>query len=289
MTRTITAYFDSRTEAQTAADRLTAESLALGNVDIHDSSSATATSTGQDDKGFWASLGDLFVPDEDRHTYEEGFRRGGSMLSVRAEDAEFERVSDILEDAGAVDLDSREAEWRSEGWSGYDANAATPVAGTAGYGATTSDATRDMRTGVSGEARDREDYIPVAEESLRVGKREVDHGRVRIRSYVVETPVEEHVSLRQETVHLDRNPVDRAAAAGDRLFEERSIEAEEHSEEAVVSKEARVVEEVRLSKDVQERDQTVSDTVRRTEVEIEDERTGSTLSDEDRIRTGRSN
>jgi stress response protein YsnF len=62
----------------------------------------------------------------------------------------------------------------------------------------------------------------------------------------------------------------------DEDYRERSIEAEERAEEAVVSKESRVKEELVVNKDVRERTETVSDTVRRTEVEVEDDRTGTT-------------
>ena len=114
--------------------------------------------------------------------------------------------------------------------------------------------------------------IPVVEETLRVGKREVSGGRVRVRSYVVETPVEEQVSLRHETVDVQRRAVDRPVTGGEDLFRDRTIEAVEHDEEAVVSKQARVKEELVIDKDVEQRTQTVSDTVRHTEVEVEDER-----------------
>ena len=118
-----------------------------------------------------------------------------------------------------------------------------------------------------------EERIPVVEERLRVGKRETTHGRVRIRSYVVETPVQEQVTLREERVHVERRPVDRPVGAADNAqFRERTIEATETGEEAVVSKEARVKEEVVVRKEAEERTQTVSDTVRRTEVKVEDER-----------------
>ena len=94
---------------------------------------------------------------------------------------------------------------------------------------------------------------------------------MRVRSYVVETPVEEDVALRGETVHLERTPVDRAVGADD-AFVDRTIEATETAEEAVVSKEARVTEEISLEKVVDTRTETVRDTVRHTEVEVEDER-----------------
>src|SRR5215207_6136302 len=87
---------------------------------------------------------------------------------------------------------------------------------------------------------DREERIPVAEERLNVGKREVNQGRVRVRSYVVETPVQEQVNLRQEHVSVERRPADRAMTGKENLFQERTIEATEKAEQAVVSKQARV-------------------------------------------------
>ena len=130
--------------------------------------------------------------------------------------------------------------------------------------------------------------IPIVEERLRVGKREVEHGRVRIRSYVVETPVQEQVRLREEHVEVERRAVDRPVADADRLFQERTIEAAESAEEAVVAKEARVVEELVVRKEAEERVQTVQDKVRRTEVEVEDERraAGAASTTGDRTATG---
>jgi len=118
----------------------------------------------------------------------------------------------------------------------------------------------------------------VVEERLRVGKRETGHGRVRIRSYVVETPVQEQVTLHEEHVQVERRPVDRPVGASDDVFRDKTIEATETSEEAVVAKEARVKEEVVVRKTAEERTQTVSDKVRQTKVEVDDERgrTGTT-------------
>jgi len=93
---------------------------------------------------------------------------------------------------------------------------------------------------------------------------------VRVRSYAVETPVNEQVTLQQETVHVDRYKVDRAPTPADEnLFAEKTIEATERGEQAVVQKEARVVEEIGIRKDATQRTETVSDKVRRTEVEVE--------------------
>jgi uncharacterized protein (TIGR02271 family) len=119
--------------------------------------------------------------------------------------------------------------------------------------------------------------VPVYEEQLRVGKRDVSHGRVRIRSYVVETPVNEQVRLRSESVQVERKPVDRPVAAGDALFQDRVIEAEERAEEAVVTKDTRVKEELTVRKTTDDRAQDIRDTVRHTEVEIQDDRGGGDL------------
>ena len=115
------------------------------------------------------------------------------------------------------------------------------------------------------------DTIKVLQERLRVGKREVAAGTVRVRSYVVERPVEEQVRLHEERINVRRTPVDRAVTDADTaLFEERTIEARATSEEAVINKEIRVVEEIGIEKQSTERTETVRDTVRETKVELED-------------------
>jgi len=130
--------------------------------------------------------------------------------------------------------------------------------------------------------------IPVAEEELHVGKREVNRGRVRIHSHVVERPVEEKVNLRQEHVQVERRPVEGSATPGaandSDMFRERTVEMEERAEEPVIGKEAQVREELVVHKDVDEKSKTVSDKVRRTEVEVEDERGNRNTGTTDRDR-----
>ena len=109
------------------------------------------------------------------------------------------------------------------------------------------------------------------EEELSVGKRKVASGGVRVTTSVSETPVEETVTLREEEVEVERRPADRklkpeeATAA----FQDKTVEMLGTSEELEVRKEARVVGEVVLGKRVEEHEETVKDTVRRSEVEVE--------------------
>lgn len=280
--QTLTAFFDSRSEATEAVTALVSAGIPRTSIRATPESDNTSYQRSdrssydynKDEGGFFSSLADFIMPDEDRYAYAEGMSRGGVTVSVTTADASQSATAmDVLEEHGAVDMDEREASWKSEGWTGYTsgsttstgANIGSGVTGLSGSAATTRS---DPSRGVGDEV------IPIVEETLRVGKRDVSHGRVRIRSYVVETPVSESVSLREESVHVERRPVDRAVTGDEALFRERTIEAEERSEEAVVSKEARVKEELVIKKDVEQRTETVQDTVRRTEVDVDDERRG---------------
>jgi uncharacterized protein (TIGR02271 family) len=307
--RTITAFFDDRSEADRAVSRLASAGISQDRIRLvpgqqpgTSTSSTSVTSQSEGGGGFWDALSDLFLPDEDRSTYAEGLRRGGYLVTVTASTAEYDRALDILDDEGTVDINERESTWRSEGWTGYTGGSSmsgttgamsgsgssfgstsTTGTGMSGSGSSSTTATRDLGSSDLGRAGT-EEVIPVAEEELRIGKRDVSHGRVRVRSYTVETPVSESVNLREESVHVERRPVDRATTGSEGIFQDRTIEVEERGEEAVVSKEARVREELVINKEVENRSETVSDTVRRTEVEIDDERTGT---DTDRITRSR--
>ena len=88
---------------------------------------------------------------------------------------------------------------------------------------------------------------------------------------MTEIPVEEQVVLRDETIRVDRRPVDQGAVTADTdLFTEQTFEFTETDEEAVVAKEAHIVEEVVVGKEVEERTETIRDTVRRSDVEVEE-------------------
>src|SRR5213078_1501205 len=137
------------------------------------------------------------------------------------------------------------------------------------------DVRRQSSTGTTtaAGAGTQEQVIPVYEEQLKVGKRVVEQGRVRVRVYTVEHPVQEGVTLREERVAVERRPVDRPASGmPGKAFEERTIDVTTHREEPVISKEARVKEEVVVRNEADQRTETVRDTVRRTEVEVEDDR-----------------
>jgi len=113
--------------------------------------------------------------------------------------------------------------------------------------------------------------IPVVQEDLNVGKREVERGGARIRSRIINRPVEESVRLREEHVVVNRRPVNREITDADmKNFQPGEMELTERAEVPIIGKKARVVEEVEVGKNVTEREETVRDTVRSTDVDVEE-------------------
>jgi uncharacterized protein (TIGR02271 family) len=117
--------------------------------------------------------------------------------------------------------------------------------------------------------------VPVVEEQLEVGKRQVSRGGLRINSEIVEEPIEEKVSLREERLIVERRPVFRDATEADLAdFKEGTIEIYETVEEPVIVKRRRVVEEIVIGREARDRTETISETVRRTRVHVEPLETG---------------
>ena len=119
------------------------------------------------------------------------------------------------------------------------------------------------------------EHIPIVEERLEIGKREVELGKVHVRKRVVEDRVGEDVALREERVRIDRSDLNQqiSGADADTLFKDRTIDVTETAEEVVVAKTAFVTGEVTVAKDIDTRVERVDETVRRTEVEIDREPT----------------
>lgn len=216
---------------------------------------------------------DLFGDDDDVGAYSEAVRRGRAVVTVEAEEGRLDQARECLTRSGAIDIDEQVSQWRSEGWTGYDEDGiGVARAQRVGSEGIESRGGAMGGAGVSGENRrtGEQDVLPVVQEELEVGKRRVNGGVVRVVSRVVSRPVSESVDLRSEEAVIERRPVDRPATEADMAaFQERTIEVAESAEKAVVHKTAHVVEEVVVGKQVHHETQSVDDSVRRTEVEVE--------------------
>ncbi|REC93806.1 YsnF/AvaK domain-containing protein [Kushneria indalinina] len=227
---------------------------------------------------FWQRL--FGKSDEDTSDYDRNVEQGATVIAVRAPIADIDRIEEILERHDPVDIDEQSGHRpdNTPGTAGAmgAGTAGAMGAGTAGaMGAGTAPgvAPGGADTGVAERDTahtDQEETLPLSEEELRVGKRDVERGTTRVRRHVVSTPVEEDVHLRDESVSVERRPVTGDRPVSDADFTDKSVEMTETDEEAVVSKEAHVREEVAVRKDVGEHTEHVSDEVRHHEVDIDD-------------------
>ncbi len=285
--QTVVGIFDNASEAQKAIDELVNAGFTRSNIDLsaqtgtrsdetysddtyntgatgtmnttgsivpdrHRNTSGTYTEEVADDtKDVGDSIGDFFSnlfggDDSNAHKKYSDVARRGSVVTVHAQsEDEAERAADILDDNGAVDVDERATQY--------------------GHGAMGGVGVDDVNR------TDADQTIKVIEENMEVGKRQVETGGgVRVRSRIIERPVEESIRLREERVTVQRNPVNRPATDADlNTFKEGTIEMTEYAEVPVVSKTATVVEEISVGKEVNERMETVKDTVRKTDVDVE--------------------
>lgn len=229
--------FDEQQPAVRAQAALQAIGIATNQMSLMNQTEAEiARSHKSQGDNWWERLKEMLgfgVDHEDLPYYHEGLRRGGTLLTVHTDESRENEVAGIFADYNAVDIDTRAQEWQNAGWS-----------------------------------PDKQMAIPVVEEEFKVGKRRIRRGGVRVYSSVTEKPIEESVTLREEHVEVTRRPVDRAATASDMEATDTPIEFTETAEEPVVSKQAKVVEEVVVQKAAEERTETVKDTVRRKDVDV---------------------
>jgi len=272
MSTTVVGLFDNFDDAQKAAQELDSIGISRANVSItrgHEGSEyAVYGGEGAQDyaeprkvkggiSGFFDKLFGSDVDEDDRGLFSEAARRGSAVLTVTTAEDQVDRVVAILDRFDAVDIDQRAAQYNATGYQGYDESAPVYTA-------------EQRRAELERYGSDRETSVPVIEEQLKVGKREVQRGGVRVYTRVTERPVEEQVRLREEHVTVERRPVNRAVTDAEiNSLRDSEIVMTESAEEAVSSKEARVVEEVLVGKTATERTETVRDTLRRTDVDVE--------------------
>jgi uncharacterized protein (TIGR02271 family) len=300
MQHTLVAVFDNRSDAQNAMDELLASGFTRDNVYVSSADltgqdatlGGTTTTTGTvHEEGVGASIKhffeNLFGSDNDEHAtrYSTAVTAGQHVLTLTtSSEPEVERAADVIERFGPIDIDERHdlsGNAASLGTSAYQPQSSSTLqtgsmqSGTqaGNLSGSLSDSTLRSDSLQRDTAVDRttgKAAIPVVQEEVRVGKRQVERGGVRVFSRLVETPVNETVSLREEHVSVERRPVDQPINPADvAALKDQTIELRETAEEAIVQKSARVVEEVVVGKEVSQRQENIKDTVRHTEVEVQ--------------------
>lgn len=233
MEQTIIGLFDDQSEAKQVVNDLLKNGFKQTEV--------TATRS-SDTPNAMNVMTEARVPTQDQNFYSEGVRRGGTLVMVRTDSTKAAQAATIMSRYNMVDVDARLAEYTSGG-------------------------AQDI--GLSRLDQDGQ-VVQVIEEQLEIGKRQVQRGGIRIHSVVTERAVEAQVALRDETISVERRPANRDLSSADMAnLKDQTFLVTETDEEAVVSKVARVVEEVVVGKTVEDRTETIRDTVRRQDVDIE--------------------
>ena len=236
---TLVCLFHHASMAEAATADLTRAGISASSISlIHNGSGSSEFSS--------TSVESLGVPAHDLDHLREGVQAGGVIVAVRTTSEHERDVESVFERNHSTFVDEAVADARPAAVP-PTAPLAAPIAETAAAS------------------------IPIVEEEMVVGKRTVDRGGVRVYRRVVEVPVETSISLQEEHISVERHPVDRPVTDQDlKLQGERTIELTETAEEAVIGKTAQVVEEVHVGKTATERTEQIHDTIRRTEVEVEE-------------------
>lgn len=263
MSHTVVGLFNSGNEAQAAKQELIQKGFTDENIDVSHRAVTTGAQTPTTQIEVTDSVGNffksLFGDEKTARNYSNAAGDADAILTVHVNSDEKARaVAAILDRNGAIDIDAAALQQNKQNYaeSSLQQNKQNLPAA--------SKTTKPNTANIQDKT-----VIPIVEEQMQVGKREVESGRVRIRSRIIEKPVEASVRLRKEHVVVNRRPVNREVTNADLAnFKEGEIKVTEKSEVPVVSKQARVVEEVVVGKNITERQETVRDTVKRTDVDV---------------------
>ncbi|MGB3541701.1 YsnF/AvaK domain-containing protein [Rubrivirga sp.] len=255
MAKTIVGLYDDRATAHTVLTDL--ESAGFGQDHLRFASPENGDATDYDidvtNDTTPAALGKYGVADDEARFYSEGVRRGGSIVIARVHDGDVERAVDVMAGHNPVRFEDRGADYLAD----YD-EARTYTA----------DQVVENRNRYADKSKQRLQEI---EEHLKIGKRDVVRGGVRVNQYVETDVEEETLRLREEEAVVDRTAINRELTPeqADAAFEAKTVEVVETGQEAVVEKTAVVTGEVAVGKDVNVREEVVGGEVRSTRVEVE--------------------
>jgi len=275
MRNVVVGVFDSGVIAQKAVLALRNNGFNSDNIDISENdnrSVETDRSSTEHESGIARFFKNLFGESDEADNYSR-LARSGTMVTVYTDSrGEAELASDILDQNGAINANERGLLERDRdvSRSEYQEGIHRRKENVKQKDVASEEERAERESKPSKEAST---SIPIVEENLEIGKRAKETQRISIKSRIVEKPVEELLKLRQEHINIQRVPVNRPATEADlKTFKEGTIEASEIEEVPVVKKEARVVEEVKIKKEVGEKGETIRGSVRKQDVDVERKR-----------------
>jgi uncharacterized protein (TIGR02271 family) len=262
---TLVAVFDSPEHAEAAVEALKAGGFHEDDISIFDNDRLTAGNRkiAKDvrEAGLWHRLFGSDLYKHEAAVFGQTVDRGGTVLSLRVLDSEVAHATGILDLHRPIDVHDR---------------AVTSGVATAATVDTAAKAIAEVPVAVQQKvaitpkiADTHGEVLRLAEEQLQVGKQMIETGKTRVRRFTTERDVSADVTLHEEHGEILRRAVSEPVKIADLDWSDRSIEVVETTEQALVSKTARVVEEVALDKIGTDHIETVHEKLRRQQAEIE--------------------
>jgi uncharacterized protein (TIGR02271 family) len=254
--QTIIAAFDTAAHAQAAV-----EALKAGGFHTDDISAFDRNRVGLREPGLWQRMLGGGLAQHEADVYSQSLERGGMVVSVRVADSEVAHATGILDLHRPIDVHDRAVTTGLAPAARVEAAAAAIIA---------APIATVQKVAVSPKlAEVHDEVLRLAEEQLQVGKRMVETVMTRVRRFVTEREVSADVTLHEEHADVLRRAITDPKYIGDIDWADATIEIRETAEQALVSKTARVVEEVALKKIGSDHVETIHDKIRRQQVEIE--------------------
>jgi uncharacterized protein (TIGR02271 family) len=234
----LVAFYDSTEKARRAANALESSGFTSNDIRVLDRESFNDKDAREG--SVWQRLFGRAVSDQESTGFRRTINSGGAVLTLRVPDTDVNRAIKILDVHGPMNLQDR---------SSTQASASSPA--------------------TTGRMERADEVLSLAEEQLDVSKRQVETGKSRIHRFVTERPVEQQVTLHDEHYEVSRREATDPKLAKDIDWKDQTIELVETSEQPVVTKTARIAEEVVIRRQGSDHVETVRDTVRRQQIEVE--------------------
>jgi hypothetical protein len=240
----VVAVYDTEASANAALKSLVSTGFSPDDISVI-RSEGEAAKAGLYEPGLWQRL---FGRDLDHHeaaVLGRSFKEGSVIVSVRVPESEAPRVVSLLDSHKPVDVLDRAKAYGLVG-----APVAAPQA--------------PVPSKLTGD-----EMLRVAEEQINVGKRLIESGLTRVRRFSVEKPVEASITLHEEHAEVMRRAISDPNYVKDIDWSDKTIDVTETVEEPVVNKTAHITEEVVIRRQGSDRTQTVHDTVRRQQIDVD--------------------
>jgi uncharacterized protein (TIGR02271 family) len=251
----IVTLFDTAQHAEAARSNLAKAGFSTDEMSIVSSAELPKSGAALREPGLWHRLFGSNIEQHEAEVYGKAVETGGVVLTLRAEDADVPKAMGILNQHEMVDVQDRAVQHGL-----LEKDEVVPATPAVAAALPAKPLTSDMP---------KEQVLRLAEEQLEVGKKLVEQGTTRIRRFVTEKPVEASVTLHEEHAEVVRRAITDPSYVQDIDWSDQTIEVLETAEQAVVSKSSHIAEEVVVGKTGTDHVETVHDTVRRQQVDVQ--------------------